>query len=82
MAIDWSRLPREVQDKICLNMTGNCGAKNNRGFVHDPATGYFVCGNCRKPAPLVGVQECDLCSKPFVPSTYKEVSDRDFLGIV
>lgn len=83
MAIDWSHLPRAVQDKICLNMSGNCGtkAKDTRGFVHDPATGFFVCANCRKPAPLVGVQECDLCSRPFVPQFYDKVLNKNFLGI-
>lgn len=83
MAINWSHLPKDVQDKVCLNWSGNCGrTKDTRGYVHDPATGYFVCSNCRKPAPLVGVQECDICDKEFVPNTLKEVTDRDFLGIL
>lgn len=82
MAIDWSHLPRDVQDKICLNMTGMCGpTKDMRGFVHDPDSGYFVCANCRKPAPLVGVQECDICDKPFVAKFYDKVLQKDFLGI-
>lgn len=72
MAINWSHLPKEVQDAVCLNWSGNCGkGADNRGYVHDPATGYFVCWNCRKPAPLVGVKECETCNKPFVPKIYK-----------
>lgn len=83
MAINWSHLPREVQDKICLNMSGNCGSgSHKRGFVHDPATGYFVCANCRKPAPLVGTQQCDVCDKTFVPQFYEKVLNKDFLGIM
>jgi hypothetical protein len=63
MAIDWSHLPKDVISKVCM-----CAKKV--GYSHDPESGYFVCANCRKPSILVGVKECDLCDKVFVPVKY------------
>lgn len=70
MAIDWSHLPREVINSVCMNATSRCG----KGFVLDPdGSGYQICAGCRRPTVQVAVQECDICDKVFVPKFYQKI---------
>lgn len=76
MAIDWSHLPKEVIDKVCL-----CRHGFKNGYTKLPATGWWVDPNCKKPSIMAAVKECDNCEKVFVPK-YFEKAQLDFLGIL
>lgn len=69
MAINWSHLPKNVLDKICMNATKDC----TRSFILDRETGYWVCSGCKKPMVQVAVKECDICDVVFVPKFYDKI---------
>ena len=75
MAIDWSHLPKEVINQICM-----CIGSTDKGFKHDVESDYWVHAKCGKPTVLVAVQECDNCGKTFVPKYHKKI-ETSFLGI-
>jgi hypothetical protein len=74
VAIDWSHLPKDVISKVCM-----CGVAN--GFRLDPESEYWVHAKCGKPTFMVGVRECDSCSKAFVPKKYQDSNTCYLLGI-
>lgn len=80
MAIDWSHLPKDVKEKVCLRSTPACTARH-KGYGLDPATGWWVCSGCGKPEVQTAVKECDICDKVFVPKYHDKVL-LDFMGIM
>lgn len=78
MAINWSHLPKEVVNAICMCI----GKDKQDGYSEDQESGYWVHAGktgCRKPSVLTSVIECDECGKAFVPVKQKTIK-MSFLG--
>lgn len=73
--MDWSHLPREVVDNVCMD-----GSAVN-GFRRNPDTEYWEHAKCGKPTILAAVAECDICEKVFIPEKYVPLKIRD-LGVI
>jgi len=87
MSIDWSHLPSSVINKVCMGGPNGCMPYDKRvatgtsTFYKDEATGWMKCSGCGNPKlDTRSVQECDICSKVFVPKMYEKVL-YDFMGI-
>jgi len=73
---DYATVPARLADKVC-------GCRGERdGFTLQDIGGFnwWVCGNCRKPAPLNAlnarlIRECELCEGPYFIWKYPDRSD-------
>ena len=87
MGIDWSHLPKDILNQVCMGGPNGCLSQEHRSitgtptFYKDSATGWWKCSGCKRPKlDNRSVQQCDLCDKVFVPKYYDKVI-YDWAGI-
>ena len=60
-----------MESEFCRCWDNGVAARNH-GWSLEPSTGYWVCGNCRKPSKYSQARECEWCEKKFLPKVYVE----------